>query len=345
MSYKEYCIPDNLSVRDAMKKLGVVIPKVLFFVDGEKLKAVITDGDVRRYLLAGGKLDDPAITAANRAPLYAKTYKQATKLYHDRNYIAIPIIDDNHEIEDIYTGNGLTKRTLRKLDIPVIINAGGKGSRLDPYTRILPKPLIPVGEMPIIEHIMESFMDYGCDEFHVVVNYKKELIKAYFKDNERQYNISWYDEEEPLGTGGGLCYLKGKMNKTFFFSNCDILLQSNYDSMLRFHKENNNMITMICAYKNITIPYGVIKMGQNGSIEEMTEKPELSFLSNTGMYIVEPEVLDDIEDGVSIGFPDIVEMQRKKGRRVAAYPVSENEWLDMGQLSELDKMREKLYGE
>ena len=102
---------------------------------------------------------------------------------------------------------------------------------------------------------------------------------------------------------------------------------------------------MICAYKNVQIPYGVVEMGIDGVIEEMKEKPQFSFLTNTGIYVVEPEVLDDMEDGVSIGFPDVVEQQKAKGRNVAIYPVSENDWLDMGQLPELEAMRKKLYGE
>ena len=115
--------------------------------------------------------------------------------------------------------------------------------------------------------------------------------------------------------------------------------------MLRFHRENGNVITMICAYKNINIPYGVVKMGVNGSIEDMKEKPLLSFLTNTGIYLVEPEVIDDIEDGIPVGFPDIIERERQKGKKVAVFPVSENDWMDMGQLPELEKMRMKLYGE
>ena len=139
--------------------------------------------------------------------------------------------------------------------------------------------------------------------------------------------------------------MKGKIQETFFLTNCDILLQSNFESMLRFHRENHNSVTMVCAYKNLQIPYGVIEMGRNGTGKSMKEKPELSFLTNTGMYIVEPEVLEDIEDGVPVGFPDIIETQMRKGRNVAVYPVSENEWMDMGQLPELEKMRIRLYGE
>ena len=157
--------------------------------------------------------------------------------------------------------------------------------------------------------------------------------------------VTWYDEDEPLGTGGGLTLLRGTLNSTFFFANCDALLTADYESMFKFHKENKNAITMICAYKNLNIPYGVVEMGVNGTIEDMKEKPVMSFLTNTGIYIVEPEVIDDMKNDVPIGFPDIVEMQRKKGRKAAVFPISENDWMDMGQLPELEKMRMKLYGE
>ena len=344
MEYKNYCISDELTVREAMKAIDNADPKIVFIVRETKLIASLTDGDIRRFLLNGGQLTDLAIEASNKMPKYATSFDEAVSLYHEKNFVAIPIVDSYRNIEDIYVGKLYFNEQLADLNVPVVINAGGKGTRLEPYTKILPKPLIPVGELPIIEHIMQRFSEYGCSKFSMIVNYKKEMMKAYF-GHDKQYDITWYDEKKPLGTGGGLCYLKGKINETFFFTNCDNLLLSNYESMLRFHRENHNVITMICAYKNIKIPYGVIEMGLNGSIEAMKEKPELSFLTNTGIYIVEPEVLDDIEYNVPIGFPDIIENERKKGKKVAIYPVSENEWLDMGQLSELEKMRVKLYGE
>jgi dTDP-glucose pyrophosphorylase len=345
MNYLKYCIGTELSVKDAMKAIDSSDPQIVFLIEEKKVIASLTDGDVRRFLLRGGKMTDLAIDASNRKPLCAKNINEAVSMYHQKNYVAIPILNEYGELLDIYIGKKRHESKLAELDVPVVINAGGKGTRLEPYTKILPKPLIPVGELPIIEHIMQQFIEYGCEQFSVIVNYKKELMKAYFADSEQKYNITWYDEEQPLGTGGGLCYLKGKMDKTFFFTNCDNLLLSNYKSMLRFHRDNQNVITMVCAYKNIKIPYGVIEMGVNGSIKSMQEKPEFSFLTNTGIYIVEPEVLDDIADNVSIGFPSIVEKEKAKGKRVAIYPVSENDWMDMGQMSELEKMRERLYGE
>ena len=344
MDHRRYCISPDLTVKDAIGVINKNDPQIVFITEGRELLASLTGGDVRRFLLKGGKLTDPAIGAGNREPLYAADRGGAALLYHQRDYVAIPIVVPEKGLIDIYIGEEAVLKERVWLDIPVVINAGGKGSRLEPYTKILPKPLIPIGEIPVIEHIMQRFLGYGCGEFSVIVNYKKEIMKAYFADCGQGYDITWYDEEEPLGTGGGLCYLKGRIGRTFFFTNCDNLLLSDYESILRFHREKQSTITMVCAHKELTIPYGVIEMGGDGLLGTMREKPELSFLTNTGIYIVEPEVLDDIEDGIPAGFPDIIEAERKKGKRIAVYAVSGDDWLDMGQFSELEKMRERLYG-
>lgn len=339
---------DSLTVSEAMQQIDKNASGILFLVNKTgKLVGCITDGDIRRYLLAGGKMSGAAVDAANKNPRVAKDIAEARHLYHKKNYISIPVVSEDGTVIDLYNGEEgrQNQKERNPLNIPVVINAGGRGTRLDPFTRVLPKPLIPVGEFPIIELIMREYQTYSCDEFHVIVNYKKELMKAYFADNERHYNITWYDEEKPLGTGGGLSLLRGKFTDTFFFANCDALLTANYESMVRFHKENGNAITMICAYKNMNIPYGVVEMGINGAIKGMKEKPLMSFLTNTGIYIAEPEVVDFVADGEAIGFPDIVMRVKEAGRKVAVFPVSESDWMDMGQLSELEKMRVKLYGE
>lgn len=337
---------EDLTVSEAMQMIDKNTFGILFITnDNGILLGCITDGDIRRYLLAGGQMSGLVSDASNKNPKIAKSVEEAKALYHQKNYIIIPIVDDNGKIVSLYSGTEPKIKSRSSLNVPVVINAGGKGTRLEPYTKVLPKPLIPVGDIPIIEHIIREYQSYDCNQFHIIVNYKKELMKAYFKDNENNYDITWYDEEKPLGTGGGLSLLRGKIHETFFFANCDALLVSNYESMLKFHKERGNVITMICAYKNINIPYGVVEIGENGSIESMREKPLFSFLTNTGIYIVEPEVINEIEEGKPIGFPDVVEQQRLNGKRVAVFPVSENDWMDMGQLPELEKMRIRLYGE
>lgn len=344
---KNFLGRESLTVSEAMRQIDGNQHKILFLTDDrQRLIGCVTDGDIRRFLLSGGAMSAPVLAAANRHPKSAKNMTEARALYHRKDYIVIPVIDGDGVIIDLFAGEqDEWQRPRNPLRISVVINAGGRGTRLDPFTRVLPKPLIPVGELPIIELIMREYQRYACSDFHIIVNYKKELMKAYFADNERQYHISWYDEEQPLGTGGGLSLLKGKLHSTFFFANCDALLTSNYESIVKFHRENGNAITMVCAYKNINIPYGVVEMGPGGVITGMKEKPLMSFLTNTGIYLVEPEVVDDLTDGEAIGFPDIVERQRQKGRRVAVFPVPENDWMDMGQISELEKMRERLYGE
>lgn len=346
LNLKDFIGSNSLSLAEAMKAIDDNAYGILFLVNTEnQLTGCITDGDVRRFLLSGGKMSDPVGKAANLNPKTAKTLEAAKLLYHKKNYVMIPITDNKGRIIEIYNGDSKIAQKRSALNVPVVINAGGKGTRLDPFTRVLPKPLIPVGELPIIEHIMREYQSYSCNDFHIIVNYKRELMKAYFSESEERYSITWYDEEKPLGTGGGLSLLRGKLNTTFFFVNCDTLLTNDYEKMLHFHKENQNVITMICATKNITIPYGIVETGSNGTIEGIKEKPLMSFLTNTGVYIVEPEVIDEIKDNEIIGFPDIVERLRCKGKKVAAFPVSENDWMDMGQLSELEKMRVKLYGE
>ena len=238
---------------------------------------------------------------------------------------------------------GLDVDNRKKAGIPVVVMAGGLGTRLYPYTKILPKPLIPVGEKPICEMILDRFCDYGCRQVYMVVNYKKNMIKSYFNDLENKpYQIEYADETEFLGTGGGLCLLKGRLNTTFFFSNCDTLLDVDYGDVYQYHKRHGNLITMICAYKHYTVPYGVVEMGENGAIEGMREKPELNFLTNTGVYVVEPQVVAELEDGKKQGFPDVIEKYRRAGKPVGVYPISESAWMDMGQMEELEKMRRRL---
>ena len=345
MDFHIFCICESAFLRDALEQLDKTGRQILFVLKGSVLTGTLTDGDVRRHLLGGGTLEDTVDTAVHRRPRTASSREEARSMLRQPGvkFPAIPVLGADDTLLDIIFREEDAIPTLAKLALPVVIMAGGKGTRLEPYTKILPKPLIPVGDLPIIEHIMNQFMRYGCEDFHVIVNYKKQLMKAYFNESERQYQIHWYDEDKPLGTGGGLSLLKGHIHGTFFLTNCDILLQSDYEAMLRFHRESGNAVTMVAARKNLTIPYGVIEAGEGGVIEAMREKPELSFLTNTGMYIVEPEVLEDIQADVPIGFPDIMEQQRQKGRKIAVYSVDEDAWMDMGQMEELEKMRKRLY--
>ncbi len=344
MLNNNYIINKNITIKNAMQKLDDCDEKILFILEDSRLLASVTDGDIRRFLISGGSLEDEIISAANKNPKTAKNIQEAKQNIKEFLLNAVPIIKDDMFV-DIYFKNKSKKTYNAISNVDVVVNAGGKGTRLDPYTRVFPKPLIPVGDLPILEIIMQEFNKYSIGEFSVIVNYKKELIKTYFKEIDTNFALNWFDEEVPLGTGGGLSLLKNKIKNTFIFTNCDTLIRANYDSIIRFHKENHNDITMVCAYKNINIPYGIVEINNDASIKTMKEKPEFSILTNTGFYVVEPSIIDDIEPNIPIGFPDIIKNEKEKGKKIGVYPISEQEWLDMGQLPELEKMREKLYGE
>ena len=199
-----------------------------------------------------------------------------------------------------------------------------------------------MGEQPIAELIIDRFRDFGCHDFTMIVNYKRGMIKSYFTDLEKDYTVHFADEDVFMGTGGGLCLLKGKIQSPFFFTNCDTLLDVDFGDIYEYHKKHGNLVTMICAFKHYTVPYGVVELGQDGGIAAMREKPELDFLTNTGVYVVEPRVVEEMRDGEVIGFPDVIERYRAAGEKVGVYPIGENSWMDMGQLEELEKMRRKL---
>lgn len=345
MRLEEFLIEEDESLLCAMKKLDETGQRILFVAPAGKLKAVLTDGDLRKFILRGGILSEPVREAANYHPISLPLGERGAARGEmvRRSIDAIPLLDKEGGIADVVFANDYDLDTRKKVCLPVVVMAGGLGTRLYPYTKILPKPLIPVGEEPIVEHIIGRFADFGCEKFTLIVNYKKGMIKSYFAELEpAHYTVDFVDEDTPLGTGGGLSLLRGRVQETFFLTNCDIIIDADYGDIYKTHREKGNLITMVCAMKNVTIPYGVVQLDDAGEICEITEKPQMNFFTNTGLYVVEPRVVEELERGVALGFPDIIEKYRAAGEKVGVYPVRENSWMDMGQFEELENMRRRL---
>ena len=347
MELKDLFIEENLSIKEAIKRLDVTAKKILFVTKGNILKGSITDGDIRRWILKNGDLKESVRYIMNKKPRYINEseksdYKKILKL----NMIeALPVVTEKFEVIDIVFWNDSFEKKLthlNKIDHDVVIMAGGQGKRLDPYTKVLPKPLIPIGDITIIERIIEKFTAYGCNKFHMTVNYKKNMIKAYFSELEVEYQINYVEEDKPLGTAGSLSFLKNCIDKTFFVSNCDILVDCDYYDMLKFHKERKNKITLVSSLKHYTIPYGIIKLNSESCVKDIIEKPEYDYLVNTGMYILEPEVLNNIPDDAFYNITQLINSYIEKGEKVGMYPVSDKSWLDMGELNEMENMLERL---
>lgn len=340
-------ISTDKTIIEAIKQMDDTAKQVLLVVEHGILKGVITDGDIRRWILKKGDLQQPVALVMNTHPtvITSSEIDQAEHIMLQKEIHALPVVDEYYRLIDILFLNNLYKndeKVLQPLEIPVVIMAGGKGTRLYPYTKVLPKPLIPIGEMTILERIMKQFEAYRCNDFYITVNYKKNMIKSYLQDCDCTNNIEYVEEEQFLGTGGSLYLLKNKLHTTFFLSNCDILVKADYADILEVHKKNANKITMVTSLKTYTIPYGVIQNNESGHIAKIEEKPEYNFQVNTGLYVIEPEVLEDIPENTFFHITDLIQNYMDKGEKVGIYPITEKSWLDMGELKEMEHMIKEL---
>ncbi len=340
----------QLNIVEAMQHIDDNAHGILFIVDEErKLCGCLTDGDIRRWIIKTGGLDGNVGDIMNHNPKYLiRAYVTEPYVFMKQNKIkTVPVIDDNKHIVDVLSlddDEDAYSQTNPKLlsGVPVIVMAGGKGTRLYPYTKILPKPLIPIGDIPILERILNRFYEYGADKFHITINYKKEMIKSYFRDLNPEYDINFVEEDVPLGTAGSIYLINESFDQPVIVTNCDILIQADYNKIITYHKESGNAMTIVSSLKNSVIPYGVINLGENGVISSMDEKPTLSHFINTGMYVVNPECLKMIPKNTVYHMTNLAEQLMSDGKRVGMFPISEDSFLDMGQFEEMKRMEEML---
>lgn len=345
-----FLISSQSSIVDAMRKIDINAKGILFVVDiKQRLLGVISDGDIRRWLIKTGDLNGKVSQIMNKKPyvIFQNDINLARRYMEEYTVNAIPFVTDLMIIHDVFFKSDVMKnqivtekKNLRGVD--VVIMAGGKGTRLYPYTKILPKPLIPIGDIPIMERIINRFQEYGAVSFYATVNYRRSMIKSYFTDIVAEYQLKYVDEDKPLGTAGSLRLFKEKLKKSFFVTNCDILIDADYDEIYRYHTESGNELTIVSALKNIMVPYGVIHTSEHGKVVSMEEKPELSYFVNTGMYILNPDLIKDIPADTVFHMTDLIDILLKKKRKVGMYPISEDSFLDMGELEEMHRMEQKL---
>ena len=344
-----FLIYPHSTVVEAMQKIDSNAKGILFVVDNKhRLVGVITDGDIRRWLIKTGELQGTVEHIMNKNPkvIYRKDVAMAKDFMVKQAITALPVVNAKGIISDILFRETIVE-SANELggslsEVPVIIMAGGKGTRLYPYTKILPKPLIPIGDIPIMERIINKFRDYGAEKFFATVNYKKGMIKSYFAENQMDFTIDYVEEDKPLGTAGSLSLIKEQFERPFIVTNCDILINADYDDIYKYHMESGNELTIVSALKNIVVPYGVIHSSENGTVASMEEKPKLSYFVNTGMYILNQELIKDIPDDTFFHMTDLTNKLLKEGRKVGMYPISEDSFLDMGEFEEMHRMEAKL---
>jgi len=327
-------VPPDETIIDALAKMDKEALQILLVTDSEgRLLGTVTDGDVRRALLQNVKLGDPIERIMNKSPKvipFPSPLEDARCLMVEHGVRHVPLVDDHWKVVDLVFWQDLFAKEVEMRPEKIVIMAGGLGTRLDPFTKILPKPMIPVRDKPIVEVIMDRFFQQGFENFVLCLGHKAEIVRLYFNGEKRPYSISFIQEEVPLGTAGALSLLQG-IGDTFVLSNCDIIVEVDYARLLQYHKKNKYSLTVLGALKEFIVPYGVLHTEDNNFYIE--EKPNFHFLVNTGVYVLEPSILTLLKRDTSIDMDEVIALAQSSGMKVGVYPHP-GRWFDIGQWEE-----------
>lgn len=342
---KSRVVSPSSSLLEAMKKMDELGLKTLFVYNSDHFQGLLTIGDIQRAIIKGNAVAEPVSVIFDPNKIYASETEAMESIKAKMQKLraeCMPVVDETGELIDVIFWNDIVETEREpsrpKIDLPVVIMAGGKGTRLKPITNVIPKPLVPVGDKTILEVIMDQFEGIGCHKFYMSVNYKADMMKYYLSQLDHKYDIEFFMEDKPLGTIGSVSLLKGKITTPFFVSNCDSINEQDYRDVYDYHVNNHNDMTIVTMVKSFKIPYGVIETGEDGLMTALKEKPEQTYQVNTGVYILNPELIDEIPDGEFFHITHLMEKVQSRGGRVGCFPVSEHSWKDMGEWPEYLKM-------
>ncbi|WP_318401304.1 nucleotidyltransferase family protein [Photobacterium leiognathi] len=336
MSYnwKKILLLPTSTIRDALTIIDNESLQIALVVLNNKLVGTVTDGDIRRGLLNNISLNDSIDKVMNKSPLTADyTFSKSTliSLLESKKISSIPILKKG-ELVGLETLHHLLSKP--RLDNPVFIMAGGFGTRLSPLTDNCPKPLLKVGNKPILEIILQRFVDAGFHNFYISTHYLPEMIKEYFGDGSQwNVNITYVHEDKPLGTGGALGLLPDTIEQLpLIMTNGDVLTNLDINALLEYHNKEDAIATMCVREYDYQIPYGVVDKDGN-RVMGMTEKPTYKFHVNAGIYVVTPKLFNSVKENTNIDMPTLLESFIKDDNKVILYPLTEY-WLDIGQMNE-----------
>ena len=353
---KNIIISKKTKIKIALKILNNAQSKCLVVVNSKKdniYLGTITDGDIRRALIKKISLNNTVEKIYNKKSKYLKQSilkkNNIKNLIKKLNITVLPVIDDNRKLKKVIQ---ISKPHRKKIKVdkkkylknyPLVIMAGGLGTRLEPFTKVLPKALIPINDKSIAEVIINKFLDYGIKEVYLSINHKSEMIKAYFKNKKVKTKINFIEEKTFLGTCGSLSLLRTKKNKNFIVSNCDILMNFNYSKLVKFHEVNNNDLTLVAVNKKFKVPYGICELKNNGELNFIREKPTYKYLTNAGLYIIKKEICTLISKSHKTDFNDLIKNLKKRNKKVGIFKSNQNTWSDIGQINEYKKNFNKIF--
>ena len=346
---KNLLIKPNLNIKNALKQMTETGEKCLVVVDSKNiLLGTLSDGDIRKAILNGKIHSDKINEYYQKRPTFLRkenySISRAKNIFLKKRIDVIPIIERSKKVVDVITFENIFKKNInsKTFSKTVVIMAGGKGTRLEPFTNVLPKPLVPINEKPVIEHIIEKFVENKVSDFFITSNYKSKILKAYFQEMKPKFKLTFIDEPKPLGTAGGLSLLAGRIRKPFLMANCDTIININFDNLMSFHASHRNDLTLVASSKEYIIPYGTCKLNKNGKLQNIIEKPKLDFFVNIGLYVINPDLIKLIPKNRAYDMPDLIKLAKRKKKEVGVYPIDDESWIDVGQWSEYRKAIEKL---
>lgn len=328
----------NATIKEALQIIdGGAIQIALIVDENDKLLGTLTDGDIRRGLLNGFDLNSSIESIFFKTPTIAKisdTKEEILNLALSKKLHQIPIIDEHgkivgiQEIEELIKPKGKTNK--------VILMVGGLGTRLRPLTENTPKPMLKVGNKPILQTIVEKFAEYGYTNIVMCVNYKSHIIQDYFGDGSSfGVNIEYILEEKRMGTAGALSLLREKPTEPFFVMNGDLLTNINFEHMMDYHLQNNSIATMGVREYDFQVPYGVVNI-DGIDITSIEEKPVHKFFVSGGVYVLSPEVLEYIPNDEFFDMPTLFEKVITDKKKSISFPIREY-WMDIGRMEEFEK--------
>jgi len=337
-NYKNITLSQNSTIKEALKIIDSGAMKLAIVLDeNEKLIGTVTDGDIRRGLLGNLSLEDSIETIIFRTPTVCKiedTKEKILEIAIEKKLYQIPIVDNDGKLVGIEEVDELLKATNKSNR--VVLMVGGLGTRLYPLTKNTPKPMLKVGNKPILETIILNFKKYGFTNIILSVSYKSEIIEDYFGDGrDFGVNIEYVHEEKRMGTAGALSLIREKLTEPFFVMNGDLLTNINFEHMMDYHFQNNSIATMGVREYDFQVPYGVVNV-DGIDIKSIEEKPVHNFYVSGGLYVLSPESLKYIPQNEYFDMPTLFEKIIADGQRSVSFPIREY-WLDIGRMEEFEK--------
>jgi dTDP-glucose pyrophosphorylase len=336
--WKDVLVPATTSIREAAQVLDQkALQIVLVTDDEERLLGTVTDGDIRRAILRGVNLTEPVRNVMNKNPVTASVDEGRENILDEmkrRGLHHIPLVDDRGRIVGLDTLDELIRTPVR--ENWVVLMAGGLGSRLRPLTDDCPKPMLKVGGKPLLQTILENFVECGFRRFFISVNYMSEIITSYFGDGSRWgVEIRYLHENQRLGTAGALSLLPERPTAPVLVINGDLLTKVNFGQLLDFHADHRAKATMCVREYDLQVPYGVVKIDKH-RITSIEEKPVQHFFVNGGIYVLEPDALDLIASNTYFDMPTLFQALIDDQQETAVFPIREY-WLDIGHLADYDR--------